>query len=188
MTQPHTALRRASIALVFAIGSATHGHAQEAVWEALPLPGICRATPRAPHPPALTNGRHLVLEPSRGFDAEAQGAELPVPQLVSMLERDTRTRGIGVEVYRGAPPLLARGKADAVAELRRQLADLERASETLWIDLRVSLTPLQTPERQRVFEKRVRAGDATQFGERASQAFVAGWNVEVAFEVRGSCV
>jgi hypothetical protein len=68
--------------------------------------------------------------------------------------------------------------------VKERLAGLERAAEALEIGLSVGFEARPAgggaPADVRVVTARVRSGDTVELGTRASTAFVAGWNVEVA--------
>jgi len=156
--------------------------AQDVSWETIPLPDLCRPVPGTPHLPALDDGEHVALSSPVNYAPEDAHTELPVPLLLQMLEREARRTGAAVEVYRGAPPLLARGTPAGIESVRTRLADIERSGRALEIELRVGLVPHDTSASagEQVFEKRLRSGGLAQFGERRSRAFVSGWTVEVA--------
>lgn len=156
-------------------------------WTALPIPALCAERTTLEGPAPSFNASHLVVPSARGrSEREKAPPRLPLALVGQMLEEDARARGLKLEFFRGAPEILVRGDTAAVAAARALVAELEKAGETLAIDLEVLLTPGRAgadnlpkaaPAR---YQKRVRSGESNFFGRRQTQSYVAGFDVEVA--------
>jgi len=155
-------------------------------WTALPAPSLCAAPAPHSHPNALWDGSHIRPLSSRGETrTRAAGPRLALSTLMQMLEEDARARANPLEFFRGSPLLLARGNPAALERARSLLADLERQTRALEIELSVTLsersgagaagTPPALEERARVF-----SGAEAYFGARTSESFVESFEVEVA--------
>lgn len=160
-------------------------------WSALPLPSLCAPPALHAHAPALWDGAHIrPFTPGTGNAQAGAGPRLPLATLTRMLEEDSRAHGDALEFFRGTPLLLARGSAAALARARALLADLERQSRALEIELVVHLRrsggagapadgagagELALEETQRVV-----SGEEACFGARTSESFVESFEVEVA--------
>ncbi len=159
-------------------------------WTALPAPSLCAAPAAHGHAPALWDGSHIRPLASRA-DARVRnaGPRLPLSTLVQMLEEDARAHGNPLEFFRGSPLLLARGNDAALARARTLLADLERQTRGLAIELKLALRELPPgapadaqPAGTALLEEsaRVDSGAEACFGARTSESFVESFEVEVA--------
>jgi hypothetical protein len=156
-------------------------------WTPLPIPALCAERMTSQSPPPLYGVSHLRVPGARGRgDLEKLPPRLPLALVGQMLEEDARTRGSKLEFFRGAPEILVRGDAAAVAAARALVSELERAGDALSIDLEIVLTPGR-PSADNVpkaaaarYEKRVRSGESTFAGRRGSQSYVADFEVDVA--------
>jgi acyl-CoA thioesterase FadM len=156
-------------------------------WTPLPIPALCAERITSQSPPPLYGVSHLRVSNARGRgELEKAPPRLPLALVGQMLEEDARARGLKLEFFRGAPEILVRGDAAAVAAARALVSELDRASDALTIDLEITLTPSRAssdnvpkavPAR---YEKRVRSGESTSVGRRGSQSYVADFEVDVA--------
>ena len=160
-------------------------------WSALPLPSLCAPVAPHAHPPALWDGAHIrPFTPGTGNAQTGAGPRLPLATLTRMLEEDSRAHGDALEFFRGTPLLLARGSPTALARARALLADLERQSRALEIELVLRLrragaasAPSDAgPAGETALEEaqRITSGDEAFFGARTSESFVESYAVEVA--------
>ena len=174
----------------------TSGDAEESTWSALPLPGICRTSPRAPHLVRLDSGRHILMPGEYEDLADEEGqALLPVSNLLGLLQGEASARRLGVRFQASAPPLLVRGAARDVAAVRALVDELERATTGWTVDVRAWITPGASEEgahpSREAFQRavgnaspwaaaQVRSGEQCVLGRRDLHPFTADFRVEVA--------
>jgi hypothetical protein len=159
-------------------------------WTALPAPALCAPPALHGHPSALWDGSHIRPLAARAETrARPAGPRLPLSTVAQMLEEDARAHANPLEFFRGSPLLLARGNAAALERARSLLADLERQTRALEIELKVTLRELASgapadgqPAAAAALEQsaRVYSGEEAFFGARTSESFVESFEVEVA--------
>jgi len=155
-------------------------------WTALPAPGLCASPAPHGHPPALWDGSHIRAVASRADTrSRPAGPRLPLSSVAQMLEEDARAHGNPLEFFRGSPLLLARGNAAALERARTLLADLERQSRALEIELKLTLQEVPqgaASAAPAVLDEsaRVVSGEEACFGARTDESFVESFEVEVA--------
>jgi hypothetical protein len=158
-------------------------------WTALPTPRLCEPRAAETHPAPLSSGSHL-LSPSERLPVRgtASTARLPMPTLVKILEDDVRGRGGRIEFFKSSSELLARGDPAALEAARARIGELERAMETLSIDLEVDLAGSPSggtgagkgAVERWTAKRRTLSGEETFFGQRKTSTFVMSFDVEVA--------
>ncbi|MCB9916197.1 MAG: hypothetical protein H6828_13800 [Planctomycetes bacterium] len=163
-------------------------------WTVLPLPSLC-AESEAAGVPALDDGSHLVLSPSRSRRDWAENAPLVPSDVLDLLRRLGRSTGVDVELGPYAPPLLARGDADQMEWVRAELAGLAAAGARrelayrAWLvpgrlaadELRARLAPdAALPETWTQWSGTAPSGLSVAFGRRTQRAFLADYEVNVA--------
>ena len=153
-------------------------------WVALPTPSLCEPRMTGSHPGPLSSGSHvLTRNDGLPLPGSQPGARLPVATVLKLVEDEARAKGARVEFFRSASSLLARGEPAAIEAARARIAEIDRAAETLAIDLEVELSGSATgdaaPERFAA-KARVGSGEEAFVGLREATPFVMSYDVEVA--------
>ncbi|MFN0006676.1 MAG: hypothetical protein ACKVXR_02115 [Planctomycetota bacterium] len=170
--------------------------ARTADWTALPTPALCEPRMSGSHPGPLSSGSHIL---SRNDGLPLPGSQpaprLPVSTLLKIVEEEARARSTRIEFFRSASGLLARGDSAAIDTARARIEEIERAGETLRIDLEMDLSGSAgggsaangggtnakgaAPERFTAKSSLV-SGEEAFLGLREATPFVMGFDVEVA--------
>lgn len=148
-------------------------------WTLLAFPRATRSFETAPVEPVLLDATHLDI--AGGFRPSAvEAPEPPIPSAIfqQMLDESLRQRGLKLETRPQGGLLLARGDAAALDAARALIADLDRQTAALEIDLEITLQRTGSPETK--WRRRAIAGTELFFGARTSRPFVSGFNVQVA--------
>lgn len=163
-------------------------------WVALPTPVLCEPRPAEAIPTPLWSGSHL----SRPADSSSSRPASPAPRLqiatcLKILEEPAPGPHAGrIEFFKSSSSILARGEAAAIEAARQRIAELDRAAETLAIDLEVDLAgagpadagakggAAPAPADHWTQKRRVLSGDEAFFGERQATGFLMSFDVEVA--------
>ncbi len=169
---------------------------EDAGWRVLPLPSLTAEPPAAPALRRLVQGSHLELPEDHLDEAEASPSpRLTRASLLELLREDARRRDLDVALHPTAPPLLGRGRAEALQAVESRLAELEAHARSFDVELEVWLTAAPGPGTTRPDEAafasligdapslgvaRVRSGEWAALGDRRTSEFVADYRVEVA--------
>ncbi len=148
-------------------------------WTLLAFPRASRSLETAPIESVFLDASHLDV--AGGFrPAAVEVPEAPIPGAIfqQMLDETLRQRGLKLETRPQAGLLLARGDAAALEVARALIADLDRQTAALEIDLEITLRRAGAPEAK--WRRRVLAGTEVFLGSRTSRPFLAGFNVQVA--------
>lgn len=150
-------------------------------WTLLAFPRSTRALESAPIEAVFLDGSHLDV--AAGFrPAALEAPEPPVPGAIfqQMLDETLRQRGMKLETRPQAGLLLARGDAAALEVARALIADLDRQTAALEIDLEITLRRTGANAGETKWRRRVLAGTEVFLGSRTSRPFISGFNVQVA--------
>lgn len=189
-------LARALVGAALPFGAVLPAATSTADWTALPTPSLCEPRMSASHPGPLSSGSHIL---SRNDGLPLPGSQ-PVPRLsvstlLKIVEEDARARSTRIEFFRSASGLLARGDSAAIDGARARIAEIERAAETLRIDLEMDLSgsagtapaangggtnPKSAPPERFTAKSSVGSGEEAFLGRREATPFVMGFDVEVA--------
>ena len=163
-------------------------------WTALELPRITESPPRPSNGllRPVQDGR-FVRPADEPVQRESLGPAAAEPATVlGLLQAHAALRGLDVEFHSAVPPLLARGPAEALEELRSVLRGLDAFSSALEIELEVWIGPAAqstgsgggefpaVAARDADHHASVRSGSRVSLGSRKAAAFLTGYNVEVA--------
>jgi hypothetical protein len=158
------------------------------------MPRWCEPVPFASHPAPLVGGSHVLVR-NEGLPLPGSQAapRLPVSALQKIIEDDARSRSSRIEFFRSASGLLARGDAAALAAARARIAEIERATDALGIDLEIELVgsaagqgkgdrPGGSGTASERYTAKTRADSRQEVfvGERRARPFVMSFDVEVA--------
>lgn len=184
------------------LGAALPPGSSPADWIALPTPSLCEPRMTGSHPGPLSSGSHIL---SRNDGLPLPGSQptprLSVSTLLKIVEDDARAKSTRIEFFRSASGLLARGDPAAIDAARARIAEIERAAETLTIDLEIDLVglvglagragpapggngggtkPGSAPPERFSAKSSVGSGEEAFLGLREATPFVMSFDVEVA--------
>jgi hypothetical protein len=148
-------------------------------WTLLPFPRAVHADAAPPTEGVLLDASHLDVDGSfRPPALEVPDPLLPPAVFQQMLDEMLRQRGQKLETRPQAGLLFARGDAAALETARALVADLDRQTAALYVDLTVALK--SGDGSPATWTRRVRAGEDAFFGARGARLFVASFDVQVA--------
>lgn len=176
-----------TLALAF-LGALTPSGGSTADWIALPTPALCEPAMTGSHPGPLSSGSHILTRnDGLPLPGSTPTARLPVSTLQKIVEDDARAKANRIEFFRSASGLLARGDSAAIDAARARIGEIERAAETLRIDLEIDLSGLSGTagaagaQAERFTAKSsVGSGQEAFLGLREATPFVMTFDVEVA--------
>jgi hypothetical protein len=147
-------------------------------WSALPLPGLCLASPAVEGPVEILDGDHLPTLAYQPERADPAGPLLPVPILLQLVDEALRAGGTPARLEVLADRLMVQGNDAARAAAARVLGELDALERRLEVEVRADLTLAGGP--QTSWTWRARSGERMALGERRAIAYVGDQDVNVA--------